>query len=641
MLKSKQIQGLDSLRALGVLMVLIYHLFPTVLPGGFIGVDMFFAISGYLTTTLLIQEFRRKRTIALGDFYSRRLRRLLPAMGAMLGLSLSGSLLISSDFRVGIRRQAAAVLGFVTNYFEISGGKSYEDSQLPHLFVHTWTLSIEMHYYIIWAAAIAFVFFCLRKKEAGLALYSARRALTWTAMLLTGVSYLFMRVLTAGVAGGEDPSAGYFATHSHLFPVMLGSLTALHFGYRAKPAWEKAAAKPWLRAACFGVLATGTAGLAAMSLYLSFGAADTYSWGLPAASVTVCLMIIAVRLLQETRPLGEMKIMVWLGTRSFGIYLYHWPLLIIFSQLFREMAESITLWLVPLATLALTLPLAEISFRFIETRFRSGKKSADGFEEEHPKKPFGLRALAAALIVLALLGLSGNALWKEPTVTSLEIELTQERRKLDSEAMQLINDQLLQLTGNPVDSSKKPVAAPPPPVVADGTKKKYPGGVTMLGDSVMLGAATTLRDSIASVKVDAVVSRNMRKGIGVVDSYIENEKMRKNIVIGLSTNVIPASESDLREILDGLRGKEYRVVLVTGYGSKGALAKSIDSFAKALRTFPDDYDFCVVADWGAYAKAHPELLTADRVHLKDGTSRRAYVKIITDALDAVQGKPVS
>ncbi|MDR3345443.1 MAG: acyltransferase, partial [Oscillospiraceae bacterium] len=265
MLRSKQIQGLDSLRALGVLLVLVYHLFPVALPGGFLGVDIFFAFSGYLITALLIQEFRDKHHIALIDFYRRRVRRLLPAIAGMLGVSLSASLLISPDFRVGIRRQAAAVLGFVTNYFEISGGKSYEDSQLPHLFVHTWTLSVEMHFYLVWAAVIALVFFFLRKKEPGNALFHARRILTWIAAMFAGGSYVIMRVMTHGIADGNDPSAGYFATHAHFFPIMLGALTALHFGYRTKPMWEKIAAKRAFRALCVGVLALGTAGLTAMS----------------------------------------------------------------------------------------------------------------------------------------------------------------------------------------------------------------------------------------------------------------------------------------------------------------------------------------------------------------------------------------
>ncbi|MDR1805484.1 MAG: acyltransferase [Clostridium sp.] len=646
MLKSNQIQGLNSLRALGVILVLVYHLFPTWLPGGFLGVDIFFAFSGYLITALLIQEFRKKHRIGLVDFYRRRVRRLVPAMAGMLGVSLSASLLISSDFRVGIRRQAAAVLGFVTNYFEISGGKSYEDSQLPHLFVHTWTLAVEMHFYLIWAAIIALVFFCLRKQEHVRALYHARRVLTWLAILLAGGSYLVMRIMTRGVADGADPSAGYFATHAHFFPIMLGALTALHFGYRTRHSWEKLAQKSSFRLACRAVLLVGTVLLGLMSVFLKFSAAATYSWGLISSSVIVCLMIIAVRLLQEKKPLRESKILVWLGTRSFGIYLYHWPLFIIFSQLFQNLHEKF-FWVAPMVTLALTLPLAELSFRIVETRFRSASSNAPQavrYEDEyyHPqRKRVNYRVIAAVIAVVTILALSGAALAEQPKVTSLEKELTEQRRMLNEETLQGINDSFTKLKGSPVDTSVKEEDKPKPAETTNVTGKKYSGGVTMIGDSVMLGAATTLKDAISGVKVDAVVSRNMRKGIEVVASYISEGKMGKNFVLGLSTNIIPASKSDLIEILDSLKGKGFHVVLVTGYGSTGALSKSIDEFAVYLRGLPDRYDFVAVADWGAYAQAHPDLLTADRVHLKNGDSRRAYVKIITDALDAVQKLPVS
>ncbi|MDR3344887.1 MAG: acyltransferase, partial [Oscillospiraceae bacterium] len=378
-----------------------------------------------------------------------------------------------------------------------------------------------------------------------------------------------------------------------------------------------------------------------MSLYLKFSAAETYSWGLLVSSLTVCLMIIAIRLLQETKPLHELSVLVWLGTRSFGIYLYHWPLFIIFSQLF----QTAPVWVAPLLTLAFTLPLAEISFRLVETRFRSGKSKAQRSyaEELNEPEPIKKRMLTAALSVLVLLAFSGTALGSAPSATSLDLELTQERRSLEAEYFNQINDQFSQLKGSPVDIAENPQKPdePSPNTPSAPDKKKYAGGVTMIGDSVMLGAATTLRDTISGVTVDAVVSRNMRKGIAVVDNYLSEGKLGKNFVLGLSTNIVPASPSDLRDILDKLKGKGYHVVLVTGYGGTGATLEGIKKFAEYLRTVPGDYQFCVLADWGAYAEAHKDLLTNDRIHLKDGDSRRAYVKIITDALDKAQNKPVS
>jgi peptidoglycan/LPS O-acetylase OafA/YrhL len=148
---------LSLLRAYGVVLVLVYHFYPEVLPAGFLGVDVFFVFSGYLISSLLIRESLTTGHISLLGFYRRRVRRLLPAVAFMLLTMLPLSLLISPDFRVGIAQQTAATLGWVTNFYEIANGQSYAATLLPHLFVHTWTLSVEMQYYLLWGAVLCLI----------------------------------------------------------------------------------------------------------------------------------------------------------------------------------------------------------------------------------------------------------------------------------------------------------------------------------------------------------------------------------------------------------------------------------------------------------------------------------------------------
>ena len=146
---------LSQLRAFGVVLVLVYHFFPAVLPGGFIGVDVFFVFSGFLITSLLLREYQRNGSIALLGFYRRRLRRLLPAILVTLLVVLPLTFLVSADFRAGIVKQVAAMLGWATNFYEIANGQSYANQLLPHLFVHTWTLSIEMQFYLLWGLLLS------------------------------------------------------------------------------------------------------------------------------------------------------------------------------------------------------------------------------------------------------------------------------------------------------------------------------------------------------------------------------------------------------------------------------------------------------------------------------------------------------
>ncbi|MDR1134533.1 MAG: acyltransferase, partial [Synergistaceae bacterium] len=221
------LRWLNSLRALGVTLVLVYHFFPSFLPGGFIGVDVFFVVSGYLITSLLVREFERSGGLRMFDFFRRRWLRLFPAIVAMLLVSLPLSLLIPSDFRTDIARQTAAALSWTTNYYEIFTGQSYESQLLPHLFIHTWTLSVEMHYYLVWGAVTAFVIFIVRRagRQGGVAV---RVAMMSVAAAFAVVSFFCMR---SGAARASDPSVAYMSTLSHIFPLMIGSAFGCLYGF--------------------------------------------------------------------------------------------------------------------------------------------------------------------------------------------------------------------------------------------------------------------------------------------------------------------------------------------------------------------------------------------------------------------------
>jgi len=154
-----KIKWLSLVRILGLAMVLVYHFYRGVLPGGFFGVDLFFTLSGYLTTALLIEEFRKTGGFKFFAFMKRRFLRIFPPLCLSVLITLPFALLISPDFIAGIARQAAGALGFVTNYLEILTGGAYEAQLLPHLYIHTWSLALEMHYYLLWGlAALAAVF---------------------------------------------------------------------------------------------------------------------------------------------------------------------------------------------------------------------------------------------------------------------------------------------------------------------------------------------------------------------------------------------------------------------------------------------------------------------------------------------------
>ena len=149
-----RIKWFSLVRITGLLLVLLYHFFKNTYPGGFIGVDVFFTFSGYLITALLIDEYARNQKIDLLGFYKRRFYRIVPPLVLMILVTIPFVFLVRSDFRAGIGQQILAAFGFTTNFYEILTGSSYESQFIPHLFVHTWSLAIEVHFYLLWGFGV-------------------------------------------------------------------------------------------------------------------------------------------------------------------------------------------------------------------------------------------------------------------------------------------------------------------------------------------------------------------------------------------------------------------------------------------------------------------------------------------------------
>ena len=154
-----RIKWFSLIRVTGLICVLLYHFFQMRYTGGFIGVDIFFTFSGYLITALALDEFSRSNKFRLGDFYYRRIMRILPPLLLMIAFVLPFTLLVSKDYITDLPKQLAAAVGFSTNIFEINTGGTYESRFIPHLFVHTWSLAIEVQFYLVWG----FILYLLTK----------------------------------------------------------------------------------------------------------------------------------------------------------------------------------------------------------------------------------------------------------------------------------------------------------------------------------------------------------------------------------------------------------------------------------------------------------------------------------------------
>ena len=660
-MKLTYIRGLDTIRALGVIFVVIYHLFTSSLPGGFFGVDMFFVISGFLATSILVKEHRENGFINIFRFFAKRVKRLLPAAAFMVVVTLALSLLISPDFRVGIQAQAAAVFGWMTNYYEIMLGGSYEGQHLPHLFVHTWTLAVEMHYYLIWGLVLGIIFYIFSKSKRkspdrvhdGLS-RSEKAALLIICIGIALFAYMRMQL---GYSGTDDPSPIYYATSTRIYPLMIGSALGLLTGMRApKKALPAAPAVILLMLSMIAIML--------MTKSFSFSGEETYRYGILLVSLLTLLALFCVLSLQMKKYFGDLIILSSIGKRSYSIYLFHWPLYNIFKQMgiagTGPFGENTSHIVYTLASIVATLILAEISYRVFEKGL-SGSPRTKG-RNAGRRQPSRLAKLTVAGFCVCIL-ISLYTLANVPVRTSIEDDYLHQQVLINAYGMSQYNDYLAALQMSPValHGSEEQLPSKPSEIEnaqdVDGDAQQTqenaeaavnrvdpagpvapiqpPGGanVTLIGDSVPLGAADILQQTIGSIVVDAEVSRNMGAGAQLVTEYANKGELGEYVVIALFTNVQNFTESATNDTMAAIPAG-HRVIAVTPFGKD-----YMEEVAEMVRRLPQWYDYVTVADWNAAIRDHTDLLAPDGIHMKGDDSKQVYANLIAQAIEQASKKP--
>ncbi|MDR2686505.1 MAG: acyltransferase [Oscillospiraceae bacterium] len=640
-----RIKWLGLARVLGLAMVLAYHFFKRLLPGGFFGVDLFFTLSGYLTTALIVEEFRKAGAFRWLDFCKRRFLRIFPPLLLSVLVTLPFALLISPDFTGGIARQAAGALGFVTNYLEILGGGSYEAQLLPHLYIHTWSLALEMHYYLLWGlaclGAAALLGRLVKKKENRPRWL--KHTLALLAMVLAGLCWWNMRRLSAASPG--NPTRAYFDSLSHALPFFAGSAAGALFGINLH---GKAAAKlnsrPCL-VASVAVMALAGGGLVAMGALFTFTEQKTYRYGFALAALLAALVICAARVLHEATPgvRRDPKALSFVADTSYGVYLFHWPLYIVFGNL---LARN---WLASLVTLALSLGLAAMTFYGIEPLLRA---QPIPLIQKLWKKHWAMRVFYPAAAMLCLFGVAGSAqvFARAPAVTGLELPIMIGNIYQDAESAAALHARAAAIPVEPVaDRGRAPfwADAAHDPSLADSawvpavSIHSLPGGVSYIGDSVSLGADRFLRETIPNLLLDAEVSRTMRAGRALLREWQDDGSLREYVVVALGSNGYGDWKAQIDGMLDELPAG-CRMVFVTpflGIPDPGTDDLEIAAYYRELaRTLP----YVTVADWAGVAAGRQELLAADKVHLAGNRGMQLFTDVVLQGIDEAgrkAGKP--
>lgn len=601
-----RIKWFSMVRVTGLLLVLLYHFFQKLFPGGFLGVDVFFTFSGFLITALLIDEFSQSKKIELLAFFRRRFYRIVPPVIVMVLVVMPFTFLIRRDFVSGIGTQIAAVMGFVTNFYEMMTGGSYEAQFIPHLFIHNWSLAVEVHYYLLWGLAVWYLAkYC---KTAG--------QLRGSIFLLSSLGLLisFLSMFIGGLLGLSF-SGLYFSTWTHIYPFFVGSILATLTGIKQTTGLLKKVIRSWpLREACL-VFAAGAGLLVVMMLWVKFDSLFTYLFGFLLASLSAAAMILATRVLHEKTPdLKEPLVLTVIADTSYGVYLFHWPFYTIFSQLMGNLPAV-------MLTSLLSLAFAGLSFYVIEPIIAGKSPAFLGWDLHFPqlKKVLAISSLVLFLISLLAIGLA-------PKIGAFETDM-------------LVNG--LHQADAKLNQTK---------ILAEkGEASKYniADGVTIIGDSVTLRASTPLKEVLPDAQVDAQGSRNTAQAREIMSNNAAAGGLLKTVVVATGVNIVFNYEEELNELVKALP-KGHRLILVTPYdGNSDKYDNPVaEKHAQYARELAEKYSYVTIADWNAIAKQHPEIwVGSDHIHFGEDADTiaaggRLYAQQIQEAVAKAADGPV-
>ena len=576
-ISNTHIPAIDGLRALAVFAVVLYHLGINWIPGGFLGVDLFFVISGYVITRLILDSIESANGLDLREFYAARVRRLLPGL---LVLIVVTSLLMAIFAPDSIRRFVSDlpfVLSGTNNWHLVALHQDYFQAiGRPPLLQHTWSLAVEFQFYLIWPIILLFIWRRFGKRVV-------RRA----ALLIATFSgtALFLFSLQADNATAGRISHIYFGTDTHSLGLFLGSALAVSWIPRNLSTNISQRAQDFID----GIGVFGFIGLLCIFLFIDETNATLYQIAFPLAGLFGCATIISiVHPASRFSPIISNKIFLWIGQRSYGIYLWHW----VIFQVTRPGADLTGSPLaLNVARVLLVLILADISLRAIEIPIRRGivQNWFRGIKYRTKVMQKRQRIFIATLSIFTIL-LTGSSIavaWQRDQSIIVEV-------KPELELPLVIN------------SPDKP-------------------GLWVTGDSVILGIRNKLAAKQDISLINARVGRQIQELITAVEE--DKPKVLQSIVVLDVGNNNAVSREDMIKLMELLKSQPKIIVINTSVPRTWR-----DGNNKIISEVVSNYPNATLIDWNQIAENHPEFFAPDGVHLVEAGSD-VYVAAILDALN--------
>ena len=604
--KTKYIKGLDGLRALAVIMVLAYHLKIPFAKSGLLGVTVFFVLSGFLITRILITEIEETHTIDLKNFWVRRIRRLIPAVLSMAVVIIFVSAVVNRVvFTKGCKDFVASVLGF-NNWWQIFNKVSYfEAAGAPSPFTHCWSLAIETQFYLIYPLVLLLLARVVRgRKKRG-------KVFAIVSALLTVVSMILMAVL---YNPNGDPSRVYYGTDTRAFALLIGALAAIQLEYRIIKV--KLPRKIWALIGSISLIV-----LTCMMVFISSYSSFLYYGGQAIVSLLTAFVVYAVTVSRSmlNKILGH-NALKWIGDRSYSIYLWHYPIIILIS------GGKKSAWWIMIIEIVLSVVLAELSYRFIETPIRHGIIgeyiniiNSEPTNKRERKRQIqvarrSMKAMSFATIVGAALILCMIFVPKKSTLDAVA-----KREKKANETSELTQKKLEEQKASKdknIEDSKN-----------DMTDEELLDSLNILliGDSITLDVTDYFYKVLPNSISDTEIGRSTSTGCDIYQNYIDSNGWDGDgVIFALGTN------GPMYDTLATMREKAGdKPLFLTTIHAPTEDYESENN--QEIRDFVENNDNTYLIDWYTASLDHPEYFDLDDMHLLP-TGAEAYANCIRESV---------
>lgn len=588
-MRSKQyVTGIDGVRTLAVLGVIIYHLLPTTLPGGYLGVPLFLLISGYFVTLQLVRQMDQTGGIQLPKFYLKRLRRLYPVLIVMLTVTTAYITLFARDLLHNIKSTIATNLLWVYNWWEIGHGQSYFDrfnGESP--FTHLWTLGVEAQFYFLWPLILFMLFLILRK----------RSKIKWTVFILAVASAVEMALLF----DPQNINRVYYGTDTRAFSLLLGSWLALCWPIDRLNASLTTHAARILDGVGIGALLITLLGFFTLPGQSSW----TYRGGMFFYSLIGMILIATV-----VHPGSHMNrwltnpFFTWIGQRSYGIYVYQLPVMVFYERVVEIGRHPVINALVILAISEFSYrlveqPLAHYQWRYLPASIRHWIDFK--MHDWHQWLKVG------PVVIICFIALCGLMLPSKPAKKSaVQTRIEKSRQATAAKNKQIAKGKAAKVNVNSKSLQKKYG------LTSNQLKAASELKVTAIGDSVMADASQDIQEIMPHAYVDAEVGRQGSATPAVIKDLKAKGQLQKNVILNLGTNGAMDSQT-INDILTAI-GKDHQVYWITPHVPTRDWEQTVcDQIKQAAKQNANVH----VIDWNQAANGHAEWFAQDKVHMNE------------------------